>query len=394
MMPFAPQVDRSGSPFLSDGLARWQGDAAVFNQPEFIIIYDGANNAVPVLTVGGVITLLPQPGDINNYKMLYRHLQEVNITQSNVTLTKHKTRVECRKIKCQGNEYYGIIVTRRSTGTVMWSRREYMNYEQVDLDNPDCNTDCQARVDILVNQINTDPYGFVTATKVTTPLAGGGNSYSIDLEAKIAGVVFDQTGQGFTNPDVLVQASKGSYTAAQMRQWYGTGFLAGVADTKVFTIAEVLIEEIIVTDNLSTSSNSSPHGFRHRRMAFGTIVFDESNSNSLNALNEFKAIVNYEKAASLYHSRLMSTAGNPAVTYPFTIAKTDAGDATAFNTAQTAYAGGSNGVRFIRADYVNGKSYYTTLLKTNTPPTPINSSGDVVEPGSYGADDLPCLNCL
>ena len=153
------------------------------------------------------------------------------------------------------------------------------------------------------------------------------------------------------------------------------------------------LEEVVICDNLSSSSTGSPHGWRHRRLSSGAVLFDETNTNSAAALAEFIAICDYQKAPSLYMSRIASLTSNPAVVYPFTIAKTDAGDAGAFTTAQTAYAGGTNGVRFIRAAYLNGKSYYTTILKVNTAPTPITSSGDIVEPGSYGADDTPCVNC-
>lgn len=390
MMPFAPQVDRTGSPFLSDGLARWSGDAAILNQPDRVVFYPGTDTSVPVLTNGGVITLLPPQGEQNNLVLAFRDIVAVNVVKGNAVVNKHKTRIECQKKLCQSNEYYGTILTQRETGTVQYARSEYMAFDP--LEDPDCVQTCQQRAQSLVNRINADPYAFVTATLVTETV-NSVSTYSVDIEAKIGGVIFDQSVQGFTPPDILVAATRESYTARLVRAWYGAGYIpSSFPDSQVLTVAEIQYLEDIKLDNYSTSSNASPHGIRAKRLALYAVIFDETVTNSASALTELKAIVNYEREAALYHSRLISTAGNPAVTYPFTIAKTDAGDASAFTTASTAYSNG-NTVKFTRMAYdsTTGKSYYTIISKVNTPPTP--SGSDVVEPGSYGPDDTPCVDC-
>lgn len=390
MNAYAPQIDRKGSPFLNTGLARWEGDLALFNQPDVLVLYAGDGADVPTLKTG-IISLLPRFGEVNPFLLEFRDLQAVNIRTGNATITKEKVRIICRQHKCVPNEYYGVTITVREQGKISYQQRPYVNYQPTDLPgavpHPECVANCQQRAQWIVDEINSDNYRIATATLVQEDTEWG-----VDIELLAPGAQATYATVGFTAADQLVPASRENYTARMFRNWYGKGYIpAAVADNKVYTVAECVYREYIKEDNFSSSSNASLHGKFFTRLTFLLVVFDADNANSAAALTEFKSIVNYEKPAQQYQSRLISTEGNPSVAYPFTVIRTDAGDVAAYNAAKTAYST-VNTVRFDRVAYDGVKSYYVMVSKANSQPAAIGS--DDVDAGSYGEDNLPCLDCI
>ncbi len=389
MLPFAPQIDRNATVFAADPFARWNGEVVEFKQPDWVVKYAGDTADLPTLS-RGILSLLPIYGDVNPHKVPFSDLIQVNVAQGSAVLTKMKTRIECRKHICQANEYYGTIITQRNAGKIPYVRREYVNYDPEDAQHPECEADCEARAKWVAEKINSDPYKLGTAV-VITEVADGKTSYQVEYESLLPGAVFDQSVEGFTQPDIIVPPSRISYTAGIYRSWYGSKFLdAAIPDNKTYSVAEVLHWEKIQTDNYAGSSNASPYGVYIWRMSLGHVLFDEADAESLAALTELKSIVNFEKSPALYFSKLFSTASAPVVVYPYTIQRTDAGDAAAFTAASTAYAG-ANRVSFKRAAIVDGKSYYEYGSKSASQPAAVG--GDAVEPGSYGPDNGPCLDC-
>lgn len=391
-MPYAPQIDRNGSPFLSTGIGRWEGDVTEFKQPDIVVLYPGDTSAVPTL-LRGWITLLPRVSDLNPFKLYFHDIKEVNVVQGSAVLTKQKVKFECRKYKCRPNDYYGITITQRSYDKIGWEQRMYYDYDPADNVNPDCVMDCEARVKWIADQVNNDARRLATAVVVSR---GTGETavWGVEVELLKAGATADYASEGLTAADELVPASRKSYTADHFRKWYGSQFFGAnvYADDKTFSVAEVVYLDRVKEDGgVHTSSNSSPYGgkirFEERLLA---IVFDQGDTDAAAALTEFLAIANYEKTPALYHAKVVTTASPAPVVYPFTITRTDAGDPTAYTAARTAY-NNSNLLTFNRVAYDGTKSTYELKSKANT--TPTASGSDTVVVGSYGEDNMPCVDC-
>ncbi len=392
MVPaYAPVIDLNGSPFLSTGIGRWEGNVTEFNQPDLVVFYSGDAADLPTL-LRGKISLLPLVGHVNNYVLPFHQIEEVNVRQGNATITKQKVKFECRKRKCVPNEYYGLKITQRAYRKVSWEERQYFDFDPADTAYPECEMDCEARSRWVADQVNRDARPIATAV-VVSRVEGATTIWGVEVELIQAGAIADFAVEGFTQPDEITPASRTSFTADSFKKWYGDKFFGTktYADNKVFQVAEVIFWERVAKDGgIHTSSNSSGYGEYTLMKRLLAIVFDDAVTNSTNALAEFLSIANYEKPAAQYHAKVVSTTSSPAAVYPYTITRTDAGDPSAYTTARTAY-NSANLLKFDRVNYDGTKSTYVLSSKSNS--APAASGSDTVLKGYYGEDNMPCLDC-
>lgn len=248
-----------------------------------------------------------------------------------------------------------------------------------------CTESCCQKLRKLESQFNMDADSPVTATVVNI-----GTDWFIELESKVAGLDFHVLAvENLTEGDIIVPNFQQGFTAKSMKGWFGADIVGPCDPDKCMTVVEVFFWDRVVDRGFSGTTNpaTDPSKYDIIKNQF-TLVFDKSNANSLAAFN---ATLTALTGTDERNKRLVSTEASDFPVFHYCIIRTDAGSLANLETARTGYTTGV--ISLSRQFYVNGKSYYTLVSTSDTPPTPITigENVDVVNRGGCGIDDRPCL---
>lgn len=376
------------------------------------IIYDGTSTGVPaieneVLVFNGGISNEPSQGvgftgvAGEAFRLIYAHILPNPRWRGSVDPLTKKIRLSVAQKQCgeSGEHLYLELIP---VGTCEFPRTNWEWNEPIEV-GFECNcleSPCQ-RLSKVAREINkrTDYPVIASVTNV-------GSNYYLDLTARYAGQDFlIASAQGFTAPKTLIPNFKQNFTARDVAFWFPNQSIALLNSnpTKKMTVVELSYERRVPEDpSVGVASSNELTTTSRWSISKETIflVFDTATTQSNTALT---ALITVLTGTNAYNRKYVNNVSADRALYPYLVVRTDAGDAAALTDARTDYATGY--VVMDRSHYTGGKSYYTLLTTSGTPPTADGS--DVVTQGAFTNDDIPviadgcpvvedsiCLDCI
>lgn len=394
---------------------RLPGDC--YQHGKHAIIYDGTSTTVPTLDKGvivfggGISTEEARGIGVNGtaaagvYRLDYDSIKNGGTgtrKRGSVDPLAKKVQMACKKKKCgeAGDLFYLEV---REVQTCQFPITNWQWYPAFEVAfECNCLETCCQRLSALVDQINQEP-----AAPVTAAVTNVGSDWFITLTAKNAGQDFIVLAhEGLTEPKELVPYYKQQLTAAEVAKWFPNRTIPLLRDnpTKKMTVYEIYSTKKIPSTRavgVATSNEMGDIYVEELVDEITLVVFDTATTQSNTALSALETILTGTNA---YNRKLDSTTVVDRAYYRYLITRTDAGDAAALTAVRADSAYTSNQIQLDRSAYYGGKSYYTLITTSATPPTA--ASGDTVTQGQFVPDDLPvtisscpepessvCLNC-
>lgn len=367
--------------------------------PDQALIYDGTNALVPVIEYGAVVFEgaigqlrahgIGKNGSVtnrnNSFRIPYQDILNggagVKIRASLDSL-KQKVRITALNEVCgEYDETISLTIERRNDAQYPGNTWDTW-YEPIFVEfRCGCTETLCQKLEKLAREINKRGENM----PVTALFSNVGNVPVVELESKTAGRGFRvKSSQGLRVTSVVPNV-RTYFTAADVREWFGSTVPLLADGTKKLTCLEMWYWEDVPTTNANGVATSNPLNeiYTYERIKKHVMIFfDTTVANSLAAFNQLKTVLT---GPNSYDRKIGSTVAEDTIVYPFTITRTDAGDAAALTTARTNYPTGV--VSLDRSFYVDGKSYYTFRSTTAAAPAPVG--GDVVAQGTAAQQNIP-----